>query len=142
MSKFEKNMQEIFEIEPVSIDAGSAPAIIEETPLIPTDNAQADLMDAYEQSKTNLEEIINKGKDALEDIISVAQESEHPRAYEVAAKMIDSMVNANKELLAIQKQMRELTGQKNSNASTHIDNAVFVGSTADLGKLIKSKLKE
>lgn len=148
MSKFEKSMQEIFDIEPKSVTSipesvpvsskneVSIPIVTEPTPL----TTDADLQDAYRQSRDNLQDIIDQGKDAMEDILHVARESELPRAFEVFAKMMDSVVNANKELLDIQKKMRDMTGQKTTQSTgTNIENAVFVGSTAELSKLIKEK---
>jgi hypothetical protein len=139
MSKFEKSMEEIFEVEPKSVTEivtieASTETIVEEPSRITT--LEQDLKDAYEQSKTNLQDIIDQSKEAMEDILEVARESEHPRAYEVYATLLKNVVDANKELLTIQKQMREMTGRR-EHTGTSIENAVFVGSTAELGKLLK-----
>ena len=135
MSKFEKNMDEIFGIE-------SPPQEIK-TELVPQKstapiNVEDDLTDDYQQSRENLQGIIDQGKEAMEDILRIARESEHPRAFEVYGTLLKNMVDANKELLNIQKQMRDMNGKKEVNNTT-IDKAIFVGSTSELSKLLKSK---
>lgn len=101
---------------------------------------QQDLTDAYEQSKSNLQEFIDNGKDALEELIQIAKAGQHPRAFEVYSGLLKNLVDANKELLATQKQMREMDANtKKDKAGTTIDKAIFVGSTAELNKLIKGK---
>jgi hypothetical protein len=135
MSKFEKNMDEIFGIE-------SPPQEIK-TEIVPQKstapiNVEDDLTDDYQQSRENLQGIIDQGKEAMEDILRIARESEHPRAFEVYGTLLKNMVDANKELLNIQKQMRDMNGKKEVNNTT-IDKAIFVGSTSELSKLLKSK---
>jgi DNA-binding ferritin-like protein len=98
-----------------------------------------DLTDAYQQSKENLQEIIDQGKDAMEEILQVAKAGQHPREFEVYGTLLKNMVDANKELLNIQKQMREMDGKKKDNGDTKIDKAIFVGSTAELNKLLNNK---
>jgi uncharacterized protein YicC (UPF0701 family) len=100
---------------------------------------QEDLTDAYTQSKENLQGIIDQGKEAMEDILQIAKAGQHPRAFEVYGTLLKNMVDANKELLNIQKQMREMEGIKKETTNTNIDKAIFVGSTSELSKLLKSK---
>ena len=78
------------------------------------------------------------GKDGLEEILQIAKAGQHPRAFEVYGTLLKNMVDANKELLNIQKQMRDMDGKK-KDGDTKIDKAIFVGSTAELSKLIKGK---
>ena len=98
-----------------------------------------DLTDAYQQSKENLQGIIDQGKEAMEEILNVAKAGQHPRAFEVYGTILKNMVDANKELLNIQKQMRDISGAKKDNVGTKIDKAIFVGSTSELNKLLKGK---
>lgn len=134
-------MEKILNLDPQLPDE-NLPIVINSSELMPVESSPSvDLQIAYEQTKENLEKIIEKGFEAFDDILEVARESEHPRAYEVAAKTMDSLLAANKELLIIHKQMRELTGQKATTSGTHIDNAVFVGSTAELLKALKENKK-
>ena len=100
---------------------------------------KTDLVDAYEQSKNNLQDIIDQGKDAMDEILQIAKAGQHPRAFEVYGTLLKNMVEANDRLLKMQKEMREMDGKKND-GGTKIDKAaIFVGSTAELNKLIKGK---
>ena len=131
MSKLENNMNEIFDLVPVKTNK-KLPAVIEKT-------ADNDLDDAYEKSKRTLETVVNQGKVALEDILAIAQESELPRAFEVYSGLFKNVVDANKELLNLQKQIRDIKNVSGENSSnkTVIDKAVFVGSTADLSRMLR-----
>jgi len=136
MSKFEKNMDEIFGIESSpEVPEESKTEIVQYKPSLPV-NIEDDLTDDYQQSRENLQSIIDQGKEAMEDILRIARESEHPRAFEVYGTLLKNMVDANKELLSIQKQMRDMNGKKEVN-NTNIDQAIFIGSTTELSKLLK-----
>jgi len=136
MSNLDKNMSEIFDITPIEKQE-KLPTIIQKTPS-DNPNLDQDLNDAYQQSKENLQEIIDQGKEAMEDMLQIARASEHPRAFEVYSTILKNVVDANKELINMQKQMREMNGKKETN-TTSIDKAIFVGSTAELSKLLKGK---
>jgi predicted transcriptional regulator len=135
MNKFEKSMEQIFDIVPSEKE--ELPVVKKTTPLYNAPNIEEDLGDAYQQSKENLQGIIDQGKEAMEDILQIAKAGQHPRAFEVYGTLLKNMVDANKELLNIQKQMREMDKNKKEVNNTNIDKAIFVGSTADLGKLLK-----
>lgn len=137
MNTFEKNMEEIFDIAPKP----ETPVVVKsETPVSQLDsNLEEDLNDAYEQTKTNLQDLIDQGKDAMEEILQIAKAGQHPRAFEVYGVLLKNVVDANKELLAVQKQMREMNKQNQPSGATHIDKAIFVGSTSELNRLIKGK---
>lgn len=137
MTKFEKNMEQLFDVSPVEvIENETLPSTIVEKENTELDE---DLQVDYEKVRTNYEDIIEKGKDAIDDILEIARESEHPRAFEVAATMIKNVTEANEKLILLQKQMRDMKkGQKESSKTT-IDKAIFVGSTAELSKLLKGK---
>ena len=138
MSKFEKNMDEIFGIESTEIKPiENKSEIIPAKSSVPI-NVEDDLTDDYQQSRENLQTIIDQGKEAMEDILRIARESEHPRAFEVYGTLLKNMVDANKELLNIQKQMRDMNSKKEVNNTT-IDKAIFLGSTKDLSALLKGK---
>lgn len=140
MSTFEKNMEEIFDVA-TKVVPPLVPAIKKE--LLPAsiseDNLKEDLADAYEQTKSNLQDLIDQGKDAMEEILAVAKNSQHPRAFEVYGTLLKNVVDANKELLSVQKQMRDMDKKNPPSGSTTIDKAIFVGSTSELNRLIKSK---
>ena len=143
MNNFEKSMDEIFDVTPTKVveeKKESLPIQSEVKSESRNQELQQDLTDAYEQSKSNLQEFIDNGKDALEELIQIAKAGQHPRAFEVYSGLLKNLVDANKELLATQKQMREMDANtKKDKAGTTIDKAIFVGSTAELNKLIKGK---
>lgn len=141
MNKFEKSMEEVFDVTPTVVEETKKeilPVVKSEDPVSPAELDQ-DLADAYQQSKENLQGLIEQGTEAMEEILNVAKAGQHPRAFEVYGTLLKNMVDANKELLAIQKQMREMSGVKKEASSTNIDKAIFVGSTSELSKLLKGK---
>ena len=82
--------------------------------------------------------LIERGTEAIDGILNVARESQHPRAYEVAATLIKNMSEVTEKLMVLQKQRKELdTEEKQTNVT--IDKAIFVGSTADLLKKVKNE---
>ena len=148
MSKFDENMNEIFDLEPtkkVESQIGDLPIIQEEPNLIETKGVekilQDDLMKDYDASRKALQDIVKKGKNAIDDILEIARESEHPRAFEVAATMIKNVAEVNEKLINLQKQMKDITGTKNQGQLNVGKAAIFVGSTAELSKMIKNEIK-
>jgi hypothetical protein len=143
MSKFEEAMQEIFDISPLSDtnDKGDKKVVLPES--IPNhtisrkEDIDRDLEDAYSQTKDNLQEFIDQGKEAMHELLQIAKEGQHPRAFEVFGSLLKNMVDANDKLLDTQKKIREMDGKKEVN-KTNIDKAIFVGSTAELSKLLKN----
>jgi len=133
MNKFEKSMGQIFDVIPSELPKKE---IAKVTYNEPTD-MQQDLTDAYQQSRENLQGIIDQGQEAMTEILEIAKQGQHPRAFEVYGTLLKNMVDANKELLNIQKQMREMDGRKKESSDTIIDKAIFVGSTSELSKLLK-----
>ena len=99
-----------------------------------------------EFARDNIKDLINKGSNALDNLLAVARESEHPRAYEVAAAMIKNLSDSNKDLLNIQKTRRDLTkddhGFAGNTKNMNIDKAVFVGSTTELVKFLNNNEKD
>jgi len=135
MNTFDKNMEKIFDVMPVEQKMEIIPAV---TSAPSTDSdLKEDLADAYQQSKDNLQDIIDQGKEAMGEILEIAKAGQHPRAFEVYGTLLKNMVDANKELLNIQKQMREMDKSNKKEGDTKIDKAIFVGSSADLNKLLK-----
>jgi hypothetical protein len=137
MNDLNKNLSEIFDVEPLQeVKKEEKFPVVQQKYNEP--DMKQDLTDAYQQSKENLQEFIDHGKDALEELIQIAKAGQHPRAFEVYSGLLKNLVDANKELLATQKQMRNMDGPKRE-GDTKIDKAIFVGSTAELNKLIKGK---
>jgi hypothetical protein len=97
-----------------------------------------DVKKDYEYTRGNLYSLIEKGQEAINGILELAQESEMPRAYEVAGQLIKSVSDATDKLMDLQKKFKDL-GEDNQKGPTNVTNALFVGSTADLAKLIKQQ---
>jgi hypothetical protein len=91
----------------------------------------------YELARHNIKTILDKGNDALDELISVASQSQHPRAYEVLSTMIKTLADTNKDLLNIAKTKKELEGDSQTQQTKTINNNLFVGSTSELQKLLK-----
>lgn len=93
----------------------------------------------FEAARANLYEVIQSGKEAMDKLAEIASQSQHPRAFEVLAKLMDTTIQANKDLLDLQSKIREIDAADsptNEHART-INNNLFVGSTAELQKMIK-----
>ena len=98
-----------------------------------------DITRDYEYTRGNLYSIIEKGQEAIDGILEIAQESEMPRAYEVAGQLIKSVSDATDKLIDLQKKLKDVNEEQPSKGPTNVTNALFVGSTADLAKLIKNE---
>ena len=136
MNTFDKNMEKIFDVTPVPEEKKPLVSVTKEP--IDSIDLKTDLVDAYEQSKNNLQDLIDNGKDAMEELRQIASAGQHPRAFEVYATLLKNVVEANDRLLKTQKEMREMDGKKRE-ADTKINNALFVGSTAELNRFLKGK---
>ena len=98
-----------------------------------------DITKDYEYTRGNLYSIIEKGQEAINGILELAQDSEMPRAYEVAGQLIKSVSDATDKLMDLQKKLKDVNEESPSKGPTNVTNALFVGSTADLSKLIKAQ---
>jgi hypothetical protein len=123
--KTDKSLADIFDINPIGTQNFPAPIIV-----------QSDIDSDFEFARKNIRELAEKGKIAVDNILQVASATDHPRAYEVAANLLKSMSDINKDLIELQKKKRDLMPQKEQPQIT-VDKAVFVGSTSDLIKQIK-----
>ena len=92
----------------------------------------------YEYTRGNLYSIIEKGQEAINGILELAQESEMPRAYEVAGQLIKNVADATDKLMTLQQKLKDVNEEQISTGPTTVNNALFVGSTADLQKLLKN----
>ena len=132
MKKLNKNLSEIFDVEPIKEETKveHLPVIIESA-----DPVEADT----EYARENIRNLIDAGSKAVTDLATVANQSESPRAYEVLATMMKNLSEMNKDLLALQKAKRELAPQSSdATKGVNVQNAVFVGSTTELLKMIKA----
>ena len=96
----------------------------------------------YEYTRGNLYSIIEKGQDAINGILELAQESEMPRAYEVAGQLIKSVSDATDKLMDLQKKLKDVNEEEKSKGPSTVNNALFVGSTSELSKILKSGLNK
>jgi len=104
-----------------------------------------DLDKDYLTVRDNLKELIGKGTTAIDGILNLASETEQPRAYEVLAQLIKTVADTNKDLLDMHNKMKTIKGeqpQTTNSGNTITNNSIFVGSTAELQKLLKGKMKE
>lgn len=98
-----------------------------------------DVKKDYEYTRGNLYSLIEKGQEAINGILELAQESEMPRAYEVAGQLIKNVADATDKLMDLQKKLKDLDEDKSAKGPTNVTNALFVGSTAELAKLLKKQ---
>jgi signal recognition particle subunit SEC65 len=134
MSEVDQNLSNILNTDYV-------PVVRENDKPVTIHQSQENNPDA-DYSRSNYYNLIEKGNEALDGILEVAKESQHPRAYEVAANMIKNLSDVTEKLMILQKQQRDLNPQAAEQAQTtniNVDKAVFVGSTADLLKQIKNE---
>ena len=125
---------EITSLVPTTELAPEPPARI--IPSVDSDRKDDDI--DYNYARENYYNLIERNQDAVEEMLEIAKQSEHPRAFEVVGQLIKSGLDANKELMALHKTKKELSIEKGG-STTNVNNAVFVGSTAELQKLLKVK---
>ena len=117
--------------------------ITKETPRVipPMSNDEDDIENDYKYQRENLYNLIERGQDAIDGILDLAKEGEHPRAYEVALYGIKQVADVTDKLLELQDKMKKLKEVPNSGPK-NVTNALFVGSTTELAKLLKNGIKE
>ena len=109
---------------------------------VPRPSDELDDVDAdYKYQRDNFYNLIEKGQDAIQGILNVAKESDHPRGYEVAGNLIKQVAEVTEKLGDLQEKMKKLKEVPNS-APKNVTNALFVGSTAELQKMLKGKTDE
>jgi len=104
----------------------------------PERHIKTDIEKDYDYTRGNLYSIIEKGQEAINGILELAQDSEMPRAYEVAGQLIKSVSDATDKLMDLQKKLKDVEEEKASKGPSTVNNSLFVGSTADLAKMLKS----
>jgi hypothetical protein len=132
-NKTTKSLNEIFEV--------NAELVEEKQPTLRRENFDArtkyddDITKDYTYARENLYDVIERGTEALDYLLELAKASEHPRAFEVVSTLTKTLVDANKDLLEVQSKVKKL--KEEDKQPQNVTNALFVGSTADLQKLIK-----
>lgn len=96
----------------------------------------------FEYARKNMYDIIEQGHEAIAKLMEIADQSQHPRAYEVVANLIKTMADTNKDLLNLTKAKRELVKKDESTQQQQVTNNLFVGSTAELQQMLQKKSEE
>jgi hypothetical protein len=139
MTKLEDKVNEILGIEPDN--KPTLESIIKiDNPPIPRieDTNKSDVDNDYKYSRDNYYDLIQKGQEAIEGILEIAKEGQHPRAYEVAGQLITNVAQTVDKLQDLQKKLKDLKNLPKT-ANQNIKNALFVGSTAELQKMLKKE---
>ena len=128
-------LDEVFNVSPAEIVETNVeePAIIKELK-----SEKTEVQKDYEYTRGNLYSLIEKGQEAVNGILELAQQSEMPRADEVAGLLIKNVADASDKLIDLQKKLKDIE-EESPKGPTNVTNALFVGSTAELQKLLKSK---
>ena len=141
MSKLEDNVNEILGIEKkensVQVSDFEQPAPVPRK----INETKTDVDNDYEHSRDNYYNLIDKGNQAIEGILDIAKEGQHPRAYEVAGQLIGQVAQTVDKLQDLQKKLKDLKELPKS-ANTNIKNALFVGSTNELQKMLRKESPE
>jgi len=134
-----KDLNQTFKIDNIDDD------IDDDSNIVAIDNSQKnnfseknDIRKDYEYTRGNLYSVIEKGQEAINGILELAQETEQARAYEVAGQLIKSVSDATDKLMDLQKKLKDVEDDKQK-GPTNVTNALFVGSTAELQKILKQK---
>lgn len=135
MKSIDKNLSDIFDIDPIT-----PTNVIEVKETAVVEIKDSTIEDDVEFARENIKKLINKGGAAFDNLLLVANESEQPRAYEVVATLIKNLSDLNKDLLELQKRKKDLQGseEKKQSGNLNVDKAVFVGSTTELVKFLKN----
>ena len=138
MSNLEDKVNEILGVE------AKAPVVQKEfKPLVPRmeEKGKEDVDNDYKYSRENYYNLIERGQEAIQGILDIAKEGQHPRAYEVAGQLIGQVGQTVDKLQDLQKKLKDLKEVPNK-TSANIKNALFVGSTAELQKMLNKKTVE
>lgn len=130
-----ESLNEIFQVEGELID--DKPKSLRRENFDAKTKYDDDISKDYKYARENLYDVIERGTEALDYLLELAKASEHPRAFEVVATLSKTLMDANKDLLDVQKKVKDLQKEDKQESPQQVTNALFVGSTADLQKLIK-----
>lgn len=143
MTKNYDKLNDVFnvssEIVEDSIEVASSSISKESESPIESTALKNDIKKDYEYTRGNLYSIIEKGQEAINGILELAQETEQARAYEVAGQLIKNVADATDKLMDLQKKLKDIEETKQISGPTNVTNALFVGSTAELSKLLKAQ---
>ena len=131
-----ENLDELFDI---TDEITTEVVEVEEGELMPENSERAEEVDTdYQYARTNYYDLIEKGTSAIESSLQIAQEGQHPRAYEVLAQLLKNVGETNEKLMTLHMKMDEMKSDRRIQNPTQVtNNALFVGSTSELQKMIK-----
>jgi len=140
----DEKLSDIFNIEPTIIEGdvveiGEESLPVSQRESLPVSKEVLNIDDDYEYARNNLKGLIENGKNVIENIMYLAKEGESPRAYEVAGQLIKTIADTNKDLLDLSKKVKDVKKDEEKakeQGVTNVNNTLFVGSTAELQKLI------
>jgi len=132
-----QKLNNVLDIADDIIDVEEPKEIVKKSPTV--DVNTTDLTSDYQFSRDQYQTLIEKGNDALEELLTIAKEGEQPRAFEVATQLINSLTATTKELLQLQKTKGEI--EKKDKSATKTENNLFIGSTKELQELLEQKKK-
>ena len=138
MTKKHDKLDETFDVDATSVEIEKS----NEKRIEEIRSSSEDIRKDYEYTRGNLYSIIEKGQEAINGILELAQESEMPRAYEVAGQLIKNVSDATDKLMDLQKKLKDVQEEKEIKGPTTVNNALFVGSTAELQKLLKNNISD
>lgn len=143
MSKIEKNLGEIFDMEIVEdAEMKPFPATPIATTVAPEKITEETIDGDYDQTRENLIDLIRQGQDALQYAISVAKQSEHPRAFEVVGNLVKQMADLNMQVMDLHQQKKKIEKIDKTNNPQTVNNSIFVGSTSELNKILNDLKKD
>ena len=135
-------LDDAFNITPTEVEVDESDVVVGVDREKPDRLTKDDITKDYEYTRGNLYSIIEKGQEAINGILELAQDSEMPRAYEVAGQLIKSVSDATDKLMDLQKKLKDVEEETTQKGPNTVNNALFVGSTAELAKLLKNGVKE
>ena len=134
MKKVEDKLNEILDIAEIKVQEEKS------QPIIPRPKEKDDIDSDYKYSRENLYSLVERGQDAIDGIVQLAKDTDHPRAYEVAGQLIKNVGEVTEKLLQLQEKMKKLNDEVVKTPSK-VTNALFVGSTTELQKMLKKDRK-
>ena len=149
MSNIDKNLTKILDAEILSVNEDQLPVVVNNNQVVVSQNLsddeidrklKQDMMEDYDLVRENFKEMIEKGNEAFDDLMKIAKESEHPRAFEVAASIFSNIADVNEKLIEMKKKMKDITGRKSA-STVNVDKAIFTGNSLELLKLMKEQTK-
>ena len=136
-TKLEESFEEIFDLPSDNNDVEGE--LVDDTPRKPLSPEGSDDVDAdYQYARENLYNVIERGSDALNTLVEIANQSESPRAFEIVSTLIKTLSDANKDLLEVQTKVKKLK-EETATGPKNVTNALFIGNTSELQKLIRDR---